>query len=63
MPKSSFYKWYKRFADESEGCGADEPHVGRPVSMRNATSIEKVKLAFRNDCRQSIRDIADNIEI
>ncbi len=48
MQKSLFYKWYKQFADGRKAC-ADAPRSSRPVSMRNTTSIEKVKLVLHND--------------
>ncbi len=42
---------------------ANELHFGRPVSMCNATTIEKVELVFRDDRKQSPRNIADNTSI
>ncbi len=62
MPKSQFCEWYRQFTNGREEC-ADAPLSSRPVSTHNATSIVKVKLAFRNDCKQSFRDITDNTGI
>ncbi len=42
---------------------ANAPRFGRSVSMRNATSIEKMELVLHDDRRQLLRDITDNAGI
>ncbi len=62
MSKSSFYEWYNQCVDGRKEC-ADAPRSDGLVSMHNTTTIEKVELALCDDCRQSLRDIANNTGI
>lgn len=71
--KSTVFRWYTEFrgaggADESEcrDCDVDEApgaSAGRPRTTRTPAMIEAVQDLLSIDCRLSVRELADDLEI
>ena len=62
MSKTRVYEWYKCFQDGCEDVEDDE-RPGRHSTSTTDENVEKVKEMVMNDCRITIREIADDVGI
>ena len=62
MGKTRVYEWYKRFQDGREDVEDDE-RPGHPSTSTTDENVEKVKEMVMNDCRITIREVADDVGI
>ena len=62
MSKARVYEWYKHFQDGREDLEDDE-RPGRPSTSTTDENVKKVKEMVMNDCRITIREVADDVGI
>ena len=62
MSKTRVCELYKRFQDGREDVEGDE-RPGRPSTSTTDENVEKVKEMVMNDCRITIREVADDVAI
>ena len=54
--------YYKRFKEDREDANGDA-RPGRPSTSTPDENIEAVKILIFDNCRITIREVADNVEI
>jgi len=62
MRKTAVYKWVKRFSEGRDSV-TDEESSGRPATSRTEENIAKVRHVFRENCRLTVRSIAEQVNI
>ncbi|KAL4091078.1 hypothetical protein QTP88_025819 [Uroleucon formosanum] len=62
LKKTAVYDWFKRFKNGQESL-KDEERSGRPSTLKNDETIEKVKNLVRSDRRLRIQDMANALGI
>ena len=62
MKKTAVYKWAKRFAEGRESV-TDEERSGRPETSRTEENIAKVHQILRENCRLTVRSIAERVNV
>ena len=60
MMKTAVYKWVKRFSEGRESV-TDEERSGRPTTSRTEENIAKVRQIVRENRRQTVRNIAEQV--
>ncbi|XP_023705827.1 protein GVQW3 isoform X1 [Cryptotermes secundus] len=62
MKKTAVHKWAKRFSAGRESV-TDEERSGRPATSRTGKNIAKVRQIVRENCRLTVRGIAQQAKI
>ena len=62
MKKTAVYKWVKSFSEGRESV-TDEERSGRPATSRTEENIAKVGQIVRENCRLTVRSIAEQVNI
>ncbi len=62
MSQTRIHVWHKRFR-EGHTSFKDEPHTGRPRSVRTRANIDKVSQLLQVDKRKSVREMAEDLDI
>lgn len=62
LSRSRTFEWFKRFRDGRESV-EDDPHTGRPQSVRTPEAIEKVRDMVKCDRRLTIRVLANELNM
>ena len=62
MSCTQVYEWFKCFKDGHESVESDE-HSGRPLTSKSDCSVELVCAAVRENCRITIHELADDLNI
>ncbi len=61
MPKNRVRVWFKRFQEEDQQTVKDKKHPGRKRTARSAKNIESVARALLDDCRKTVRMLAEEV--
>jgi len=62
MKKTAVYKWVKRFSKGRESV-TDEERPGWPATSRTEENIAKICQIVRENCRLTVRGIAEQVNI
>jgi len=62
MKKTAVYKWVKRFSEGRESV-TDEGRSGWPATSRTEENIAKIRQIVQENCRQTARSIAVQVNI
>jgi len=62
MKKTAVYKWVKRISEGRESV-TDEERSGRPATSRTEENIAKVLQILHENCRLTVRSIAEQVNI
>jgi len=62
MKKTAIYKWVKHFSEGRESV-TDEERSGRPETSRTEENIAKVHQILRENCRLTVRSIAERVNV
>ena len=62
MKKTAVYKWVKRFSEGRESV-TDKEGSGRPATSRTEENIAQVHQIVRENCRLTVRSIAEQVNI